>query len=94
MLHGDQSVGLLVPLLFAATADEGSLEAIHQAGWQLEGSKENDVLRPFSPLSQLFCQVKNPMGVFVMTLWPRMSSKTSRLYYNRAEEEGRISTSW
>lgn len=33
MLHGDQSVGLLVPLLFAATADEGSLEAIHQAGW-------------------------------------------------------------
>lgn len=33
MLHGDQSVGLLVPLIFAATADEDSLETIHQAGW-------------------------------------------------------------
>lgn len=32
MLHGDQSVGLLVPLIFA-TADEDSLETIHQAGW-------------------------------------------------------------
>lgn len=33
MLHEDQSVGLLVPLIFAATADEDSLETIHQAGW-------------------------------------------------------------
>lgn len=33
MLHGDQSVGLLVPLLFAATTDEESLETTHQAGW-------------------------------------------------------------
>lgn len=47
MLHEDQLIGPLDKLLFAAAADKGSLEPIHQVGWGLEASTENDIQTPF-----------------------------------------------